>query len=262
MYTDTHFHYQEMQKKGFSIEELISDFSREGISLAIDIGLHGGEDIQERIDALQGLPQVFFSSGYHPSQTMKVSTKKAVESLHKQLDHPGIVAVGETGVDTYRDCGPVEKQQELFRIHLELANQYELPIIIHCRQAGQQVIEVLSSYPAKAGGILHCFEGSHDFAQQVLSHGLHISFAGNITFSRNQELREVAAAIPANRILLETDSPYLTPVPHRGKPNSPGKIIHTYQTVAALRETSMEDLCQQVRTNTLNLFSRIDESKF
>ncbi len=258
MYTDTHFHYQEMRKKEFSHEYITGLFTEGKLRMGIDIGIHGNRDFPERHEMLAGVSNVYFTVGFHPSTTGSIAADTVHTALFPLLSHPRVVAVGEIGMDFHWDFGSEQEQADLFQAQIACANATGLPVIIHNRKAMKNIKQVLREHPPQAGGIMHCFEGDSEDAQAFLDLGMHISFAGNLTFKRNTMLRETLRYIPESRLLLETDSPYLTPEPMRGRPNHPGLIAHIYETAATLRETSVDNLAESVFRNARQLF-RISE---
>ncbi|GAB6090049.1 TatD family hydrolase [Spirochaeta dissipatitropha] len=254
MYTDTHFHYLEMLKKGWTTDDIRTLFLNGDIRHAIEIGIHGHTDFPERKAALGDIPSIGFTIGFHPSQCGAVSPVDVSDLLEKHLTDPAVVAVGECGMDFHWDFGSTTDQSELFEAQVLLANKHSLPVIVHNRDATEQILELLQGTSPEAGGVMHCFESDRTIAAAFLDLGMHISFAGNLTFKRNNVLREVCAYIPSERLLLETDSPYLTPEPFRGKANSPGLIKHIYECAAAQRKTSVEEICDLVYRNSTKLF--------
>lgn len=230
-------------------------FSEGDLRLGIDIGIRGHLDFAERLQAMGDLENVHFTVGFHPSQTGSISPDQAADSIASLLSHSRVKAVGEIGMDFHWDFGTTDEQSALCIAQIEAANMAGLPVIIHNRQATEPLLRLLLQHPPRAGGIMHCFEGSWEQAAAFLDLGMHISFAGNMTFKRNQEIRETLARIPMDRLLLETDSPYLTPEPKRGRPNHPGRICHIYQRAAGLRGLETAELADQVYRNTTELFA-------
>lgn len=180
----------------------------------------------------------------------------ALDTLRELALSPGVVGIGETGLDYYRYCTtPKEAQREAFIAQLELARELALPVAIHNREAHEDVSAILDEYaPLPAGGVMHCFAGGPDFVERTLGWGLHISFAGNVTFPKAQELRDAARAVPVERLLVETDSPYLAPQPVRGKRCEPAYVCYTLQTLAETRGESVEELAQRTVENARRLF--------
>lgn len=169
-----------------------------------------------------------------------------------------VVAIGETGLDRYWDFAPIELQREYFFKHLAFAEASQKPVVIHCREAEADVVEVLAEYSRRTGraitGVMHSYTGDDDTAQRCLELGLHISFAGMVTFKKNDALREVAARVPLDRLLVETDSPYLSPEPKRGKPNQPAHVVHTGARLAEVHGVPVDALAEATTKNARRLF--------
>ncbi|KAA1260083.1 putative deoxyribonuclease YcfH [Rubripirellula obstinata] len=175
-----------------------------------------------------------------------------IESL---LKRPGVCGIGETGLDCYWDDTPIEVQQDYFDRHLELCRQTKLPMVIHMRESCDLIIEQLRNQPSVPSGIMHSFTGDRDQVQACLDLGLMISFAGMVTFKKSDDLRSVAAMVPEDRILVETDSPYLSPEPLRGRrPNEPARVEHTLRCLADVRGVSAEHLAEVTTENAKRLF--------
>jgi TatD DNase family protein len=173
------------------------------------------------------------------------------------LDNPDVVALGETGLDRYWDYTPLEMQQDYFDRHLRASQQHDLPFVVHMRDCEQDVLEMLREARRRGPlrGVMHSYTGSAETARECLQLGLHISFAGMVTFRKSDELREVAAGIPSDRIVVETDAPYLSPEPLRGKrPNEPARVAHTAACLAELRGVSPEAFAEQTCANAERLF--------
>ncbi|HIE13623.1 MAG TPA: TatD family deoxyribonuclease, partial [Desulfotomaculum sp.] len=177
-----------------------------------------------------------------------------VESLRRLAARERVVAIGEIGLDFYRDLAPRPVQREVFIAQLRLAGELGLPVVIHCREAHAQVYELLSSEGKGLTGVMHCFSGSWEEARRFLALGFYISIAGPVTFPKSSKLLEVARRVPPDRLLLETDAPYLAPVPYRGKRNEPAYLVHTARKVAEIRGTSLEELAAATTENASRLF--------
>lgn len=179
------------------------------------------------------------------------------EEILKLIDHPTVVGIGETGLDRYWDHAPIETQAELFDRHLKLSADTGLPFVVHCREAEVDVEAQLRRAFEEFGplnGVMHSFCGDESMANACLDMGMHISFAGMVTFKRNEDLRQVAATIPLNRLLVETDSPYLAPQPKRGKRNEPAYVAMTAECVAEVKGVSVEELGEATTANARRLF--------
>ncbi|MCK5263214.1 MAG: YchF/TatD family DNA exonuclease, partial [Gammaproteobacteria bacterium] len=198
-------------------------------------------------------PQISVSVGVHPMADME--TPLAAEHLKSLAINPRVVAIGETGLDYYYHKGDTQVQQERFRTHIQVANDLDKPIIVHTRDAGEDTLKILRSENAeKCSGVIHCFTETMAFAEEALELGFMISFSGITTFRNAGALREVAKHVPDDKLLIETDSPYLAPVPHRGKQNWPSLVRHVAETLAEVRNTSVEHIAQISKDNYYRLF--------
>lgn len=170
--------------------------------------------------------------------------------------HPRVVGVGETGLDRYWDFAPLEIQREYFVRHIELSRRLKLPFVVHCREAEAEVVEVLQAEAVNGplSGVMHSFSGTADTALECVRLGLHISFAGMLTFRKNEDLRTAARAVPLDRLLVETDAPYLAPLPHRGKRNEPAWVRFTSDCLAQVHGVSSEQMAEQTTRNAKRLF--------
>ena len=202
-------------------------------------------------------PDVFASVGIHPHEA-DAHQDLGRQALLAATQHPRVIAIGETGLDYYYDKSDRAAQKRLFRMHIDVARETQLPLIIHTRDAEDDTHAILAeemrtgAYPA----LIHCFTASADFAEKVLALGLTISLSGIVTFKNAKDLQEVARIIPEDRLLVETDSPFLAPVPHRGRVCEPAYVADTAAFVAGLRGTNVERLKSQTTANFFNLFSK------
>lgn len=193
------------------------------------------------------------SVGLHPNYPDLPTP--SVEELVRLADHPKVVAIGETGLDYHYQKGDLAWQQNRFRVHLQAARETGKPVIIHTRDAREDTIEIMQQENAQvAGGVMHCFTETWEMAQQALALGFYISFSGIVTFKNAKELQEVCQKVPLDRLLIETDSPYLAPVPYRGKPNQPAYVRDVAEFIAELRGESLADIAKQSTDNFYNLF--------
>jgi TatD DNase family protein len=196
---------------------------------------------------------LFASVGVHPDyEDLPVVTADQLADL---ADHPKVVAIGETGLDYYRLTGDLEWQRERFRTHIRAARQCTKPLIVHTRAAAEDTIRIMREEGAEqSGGVMHCFTESWEVARAALDLGFYISFSGIVTFKNAAALKEVAKKVPLDRVLVETDSPYLAPVPYRGKTNEPGLVKHVAEEVARLKGLSFEQIASATSNNFFNLF--------
>jgi TatD DNase family protein len=196
---------------------------------------------------------VVASVGLHPNE--RNGHEPMVEELVALARHPKIVAIGETGLDYFRSAGDLDWQRERFRRHIQAARRCGKPLIIHSRDAGDDTIAILAEEGADAvGGVMHCFTGDWALAQAALALGFYISFSGIVTFKSARELQEVAVRMPLERMLVETDCPYLAPVPHRGKPNQPAWVRYTAEFIAGLRDVDYATVAAATTANFRRLF--------
>ena len=203
-------------------------------------------------------PAVRFSIGVHPHAAGKFAANP--EDAARRVDEvmsaqPLTRGLGEIGLDYHYDFAPRDVQQQVFRAQIRLARRRQLPIVIHTREADEDTLGILEEESARdVGGVFHCFTGDRAMARRALDIGFHISLAGIVTFPRALELKEVAKMVPLDRLLIETDSPFLAPVPHRGKRNEPANVVRIAETIAELRGTSADEIGQRARANFERLF--------
>jgi TatD DNase family protein len=198
---------------------------------------------------------IFASVGVHPDY--EDTPEPTVEQLVELAKHKKVVAIGETGLDYYRLQGDLEWQRERFRVHIRAAKIAGLPLIIHTRSSAEDTIRILKEEgAAEVGGVLHCFTESWEVAQAAMELGFYISFSGIVSFKKAVELHEVARLVPLDRMLIETDSPYLAPVPFRGKQNQPAWVRHVAESIADLRGISVNQIADASTANFFKLFTR------
>ena len=200
----------------------------------------------------EAYPFVSTSVGLHPNyQDEEISA----EQLIILGQHPKVVGIGETGLDYFRTTGETDWQRERFRAHIRAAKTLQKPLIIHTRQAKEDTIRIMHKENAQqASGVMHCFSEDWEMAKQALDMNFYISFSGVVTFKTAAILQEVAKKVPLDRMLIETDSPYLAPMPHRGKPNEPAYVRHTAEYIAKLRQVSLETIAEHTTNNFFTLF--------
>ena len=248
---DSHFHASHMSRKDLDPSEILSQAFSMNLAGAVDVATRV-EDFEERLALAGKYPGLRISAGIHPS-SVTGELKENLTVLEKQAAEPLVVAIGETGLDSYRDYSPADLQEASFRAHLELAVRRGKPVIIHNRDADERVLAIVSESECRQG-IFHCFSSDIRTAEAALDLGFHISFAGNVTFKSNDHLRKVAAMVPGDRILVETDAPFLSPVPRRGRPNHPGHIGYTVEVLAEVRNEDPEELSAGTVANARELF--------
>ncbi|QGP92014.1 D-aminoacyl-tRNA deacylase [Neomoorella glycerini] len=197
---------------------------------------------------------IYAAVAIHPHDAMTFDSE-AEAAIRGLAGDSRVVAIGETGLDYYRNLSPRQRQQEVFRWHLELARSLRLPVIVHDRDAHEDTLQILKkAAPLPAGGVLHCFSGSWEMARECLGLGFYISFAGPVSFKNAHKLRAVAARVPLERLLIETDCPYLTPEPHRGRRNEPAYVGLVADAIAAARGLAPEAVSEATAANARRLF--------
>ena len=197
---------------------------------------------------------VWCSAGVHPDERGDAH-EVTVDELLAMANDDKVIAIGETGLDYFRTEGDTEWQRSRFRTHIRAARRAAKPLVIHTRAAAEDTLRLMREEGAEeAGGVMHCFTESWEVAEAAMAMGFHISFSGIVTFKNAAALREVAKLVPLERLLVETDSPYLAPVPHRGKPNQPAFVKHVAEEIARLRGISMDEVAQRTTENFFRLF--------
>lgn len=203
----------------------------------------------------ESAPNLWASVGVHPEHTE--GAEPAVDDLLARAAHPKVVAIGETGLDYYWHKDQPEWQRERFRVHIRAARTAGLPLIVHTRDAAADTLRLMAEEGAgEAGGVMHCFTESWEVARAALDLGFHISISGIVTFRNAAQVKEVARQVPLERLLVETDAPYLAPVPYRGKTNEPAYVLYVAEEIATLRGIGLEALAEATTRNFFNLFRR------
>lgn len=255
MYVDSHCHldFPELAANYPEIRQRMSD-NRVNLALCVSVNLPDWPGLMQLVEAHD---ELWASVGVHPDY--EDTFEPTVEDLVSRSQHDKVVAIGETGLDYYRLQGDLEWQRERFRTHIRASRQTGLPLIIHTRSASFDTISIMREEGADiAGGVMHCFTESWDVARAALDLNFYISFSGIVTFKSAADLQEVAKKVPLDRILIETDSPYLAPVPYRGKRNDPSYVVHVAEKIANLRGVTLDAIEKQTTANFLKLFSKID----
>jgi TatD DNase family protein len=251
MLVDSHCHlnFPELAQNMQSVRALM-DESQVGHALCVSVTL---DKVHEVIALAENYDNFYASVGVHPDY--ENIAEPTIETLVELADHPKVVAIGETGLDYFRLTGDLAWQRERFRTHIRAAIIANKPLIIHTRNASKDTIAIMREEKAHlVGGVMHCFTESLEVAEQAIAEGFYISFSGIVTFKNALDLKEVAKVVPLDRMLVETDSPYLAPIPFRGKTNQPAYVRHTAQEIANLRGISLDELAQATTQNFFNLF--------
>jgi TatD DNase family protein len=243
---DTHAHLDACAEPA---DDLVARGRDAGVERIVSVGT-GLESCRETLAIARRHEGVFAALGVHPHQAADPDAA-AVEELRELLADPRAVAVGETGLDHYRDYAPRDRQLELFEQQLELAAELGKTVVIHTRAASDETAAALADFAGTV--VLHCFS-TPELLPVALERGYYVSFAGNVTYHRAEELREAARAVPRDRLLAETDSPYLSPQPRRGRPHEPANVVHTVAVLAEARDESGDELAHQLDANAAAAF--------
>lgn len=243
---DSHAHYDDAKFDKIR-DELLDSLPRQGVCGVINCGCDT-ESSKKALAFAEKYPYIYAAVGVHP-ENIGGGTVTEIEELAK---HKKCVAIGEIGLDYYWVSDNKEKQKALFEEQLILANKLKLPVIVHDRDAHADTLEILKNHRPK--GVVHSFSGSPEMAKEILKLGMYIGIGGVITFKNAKKLLEVVEMLPEDRFLLETDAPYLTPVPHRGEINHSAMIYHTAKKIAEIKNTTVDEVLSSARKNTENLF--------
>ena len=256
MFVDSHCHLDrlKLEKYEAGLDGAIAAAKEAGVTemlcVAIDL-----ENIESVLDSAKRYDNVYASVGVHPGTD--VGEEPTIDRLLTLAERPKVIAIGETGLDYYYGQERKSEQQARFAVHLNAAKQCKKPVIVHTREARDDTINIIrSDGDLETGGVLHCFTEDWDMAKRALDLNYFISFSGIITFKNAEELRSVVKQVPIDRILIETDSPYLAPVPFRGKPNEPKYVPEVAKCVAELKGISIEEIAEITTANYRTLFKR------
>ena len=252
MLFDTHVHLNAEQFNE-DLQEVIDRAIAEGVTNMVVVGFDE-ITIKKAIELAENHDFLYASVGWHPVDAVDM-TQEHLDWLKELASHPKVVALGEMGLDYYWDKSPKDIQKEVFRKQIRLAKEVNLPIIIHNRDATADIVEILKEENAgEVGGIMHCFSGSVETALECVEMNFYISLGGPVTFKNAKKPKEVAEAIPLDRLLVETDCPYLTPHPYRGKRNEPAYVKLVAQQIAELKGLTFEEVADETAKNTKKLF--------
>jgi TatD DNase family protein len=254
MLVDSHCHLDrvDLTPYGGRFPDLMNAIRDSGVGhmLCVCIDLEDFDAMRARV---AGQPDVSISVGVHPNE--QGAREPTADELMELAANTGAVAIGETGLDYHYNQGDLDWQRERFRVHIDAARRSGLPLIIHTRDARDDTIAIMrDAGAAQAGGVMHCFTETWEMAEQALELGFYISFSGIVTFKNAESLRDVARRVPLERLLIETDSPYLAPVPHRGKKNEPKYVRHVAEKIGELRGLSADAVAELTAENYFRLF--------
>lgn len=252
MYIDTHAHL-DLNHFSPDLERVVSRAYEAQVNPVITVGINLVSS-QQAVAIAEQYPGVYAAVGIHPHDAGG-ATKEAYEALKHLAENPRVVAWGEIGLDFFKEYSPRREQEICFRKQIALGKASGLPLIIHDREAHNEIMRILQEEKAEdAGGVFHCFSGDYALARKCLDLGFYISIAGVVTFPKATPLLEVVEKIPLERLLLETDAPFLAPVPHRGKRNEPAYVVHVAQKIAEIKKVSVPEVAKCTRENAQALF--------
>jgi TatD DNase family protein len=251
MLTDSHTHLNAEQFNEDQ-DEVIQRALDAGVTRIVNVGFNR-ETIPSSIALAERYDFIYSTVGWHPVDAIDMMPGD-LEWIEELCKHEKVVAIGEIGLDYYWDKSPRDVQQRVFREQIRLARKLEMPIVIHNRDAHQDILHILKEEKAgEVGGIMHCFSGSWETAKQCLDMNFHISFGGPVTFKNAKQPKEVLAQVPLDRLLIETDAPYLTPHPFRGKRNETGYVRLVAETAAEIRGMTLEEIAEITTNNAIRL---------
>jgi TatD DNase family protein len=257
VFVDSHCHIN-FPELGSRISDVLESMAENRVTHALCIGVNLPE-LPGVLQLAADHPNIYASVGVHPDY--EDTPEPSIDTLTELSRRDKVVAIGETGLDYFRVSGDLEWQRTRFRTHIRAARECGKPLVIHTRSAAADTLAIMREERAgEAGGVMHCFTESWEVARGALDLGFHISFSGIVTFKNAQEIKDVARRVPLERMLIETDSPYLAPVPFRGKQNEPAYVRYVAEEIARLRDISVEEVAAATSTNFFRLFGVPDHA--
>lgn len=254
MFVDSHCHL-DFPDLARNIPEILKRMHNNQVGQALCVSVNM-PDWQNLISLVEQNPNLWASVGVHPDY--EDTEEPTVEDLVAKSQHDRVVAIGETGLDYFRLTGDLDWQRERFRTHIRAAKEAGLPLIIHTRSSAEDTLRIMREENAhEVGGVMHCFTETWEVAQAAMDMGFYISFSGIVTFKNAVSLQDIARKISCDRMLIETDSPFLAPVPYRGKTNDPSLVIHVAEKIAELRGVSLQEIESITTENFFKLFNKI-----
>lgn len=250
-YVDTHCHLD--HHEGLSVAAQVAKARAAGVTTMITVGTDMASSAQA-MAAARRFDGVYAAVGVHPNDAMEATPQvmRVIDQLAQERD---CVAVGETGLDYYRDYTTPERQAVTFRAHIGLAKRHRKTLVIHCRDAWDDCLDILEDEGPPERVVMHCFSGGLEVTRRCAEAGWYLSFAGNVTFANAGDLRESAAATPPQLLLTETDSPFLTPHPYRGRTNDPSFVVHTLRALAEVQQRPIDEVAREVLANAARAFA-------
>jgi TatD DNase family protein len=257
VFVDSHCHINFPELAG-KLPDVLESMAKNRVTHALCIGVNLPE-LPAVLKLAADHPNIYASVGVHPDY--EDTPEPSIDTLIALSRHDKVVAIGETGLDYFRVSGDLEWQRARFRTHIRAARECGMPLVIHTRSAAADTLAIMrEERAAEAGGVMHCFTESWEVAQGALDLGFHISFSGIVTFKNAQEIKDVARRVPLDRMLIETDSPYLAPVPFRGKLNEPAYVRYVAEEIARLRDMPLEEVAAVTSGNFFRLFGVPDHA--
>ena len=250
MFVDSHCH---LDKLSYDVENIVAKARKAKVTEMLSVGVTLSS-FSEMLQSIEGFDNIYASCGVHP---LDVESPFELDKLYNFAKHPKVVAIGETGLDYHYKPETAELQRLRFQQQVEMAVDLNKPLIIHTRQAREDTLSILrNGHAEKCGGVIHCFTEDLAFAQKAMELGFYISISGIVTFRAATELKEVVKQLPLERLLIETDAPYLAPVPHRGKENQPAYVVEVASYIAHLKRISLAEVADKTSNNFRTLFLR------
>lgn len=249
---ETHCHLDYLKAR--PLEEILSAATSEGVEKIITIAVEPA-NLNTVMELAQKYPQIYFTQGIHPHDA-RLCTSEALQTISVRAKHPKMVAIGEIGLDYYYNNSPQDRQLEVFKQHLELAIQTEKPVVIHSRDADEDMINILKEYSPRMPkkGVVHSFSSGEELARTAIDLGFYLGFNGMVTFKKAENVRNAVKLCPLEKILIETDAPFLTPVPHRGKENEPANLPFILEKIAEIKNFPLEKVAEACYANSHSLF--------
>ena len=259
MIVDSHCHLN-FSKDGPSLDEVLTNAKESNIELMLNIATKKS-DFNNLINLSKSYDEIYFTLGVHPHEAKEMDIHVA-DKIYQNANNDKFIGIGETGLDFYYNHAEKNVQILSFEKQIEIAQDLSLPLIVHMRDAEEDTIKIIKQKIKlkKLNGVIHCFTGSQKFADEMIGLGFYISASGIITFKKSDELRDIFKKIPANKLLVETDSPYLSPEPLRGKINQPSHIIHTIKRLAEIRNSDYDEVVSTTNKNFFKLFTKLNKN--
>jgi len=253
VFTDTHAHIH-FSPLSDELSDVIKRASENGVKRIVTVGIDL-EDSRKAMETSEKADNIFFTAGVHPHDASQFTLSQITE-FEKLMSHPKALAVGEIGLDYFRNHSPEKRQKEVFLTFLDMAKTIGKPVVIHNRDASDDCVEIMDSVikGRERNGIIHCFSGDKKLLRWALDNGFYISYAGPVTYDKADELRETIDYVPLDRIFIETDCPYLTPSPFRGKTNEPANVVYTAYEICVRKGINLSDFAVQLEYNYTQLF--------